>query len=193
MDPTTLNHLLTSLTEKKNITRSKRSYSRTLLPTEKVFNTWSNGRATWTRKILGSLQCKWNMRQNLSSNFIPSSPRLPDPRASDRCRRSRILKRGCCHEPWLRNLGGTWPWEGHMTKPGLTRHVTRHMTSHVIRRLSLRLTSHVTRNKNMTWCTLTSVDVIFVTSTTDTRTRRTTKSSEIGSALTPTRVNATQS
>ena len=37
-----------------------------------------------------------------------------------------------------------------MTKPGLTRHVTRRVTSHVIRRLSLRLISHVTRNENMT-------------------------------------------
>ena len=41
--------------------------------------------------------------------------------------------------------------------------------------------------------TPTSVGVIYVTSTTDTRTRETTKSFKIGSALTPTRVNATQS
>ena len=98
-----------------------------------------------------------------------------------------------CHELWLWNLGGTWPWEGHITKPGLTCHVTSHMTSHMIRHLSLYLTSHVTRNENMTWCTLTSADVLSVMSTTDTRAQQTTKSSEIGPALTPTRVNATQS
>ena len=102
-------------------------------------------------------------------------------------RRSNISRHTSryCHELWLWNLGGTWPWEGHMTKPGLTRHV--------IRCLSLCLTSHVIRNENMTWCTLTSADAISVTSTIDTRTRQTTESSEIGSALTPMRVNATQS
>ena len=63
MDPITLNHLQTSSMERKNITRLKRSYSRALLPTEKVSNTWSNGRATQARKILGSPQRKWNMQQ----------------------------------------------------------------------------------------------------------------------------------
>ena len=74
-----------------------------------------------------------------------------------------------CHKPWLRNFRGTWPWEGHMTKLGLTHRVTWHVTNHVTRHLSLHLTSHVTRNENMTWCMLTSADVIFVTSTIGTR------------------------
>ena len=98
-----------------------------------------------------------------------------------------------CHELWLRNFRSTWPWEGHMTKPGLTHHVTCHVTNHMTRCLTLRLSSHVTRNESMTWCTPTSVGVICVTSTTDTRTREMTKLFKIGSALTPTRVNATQS
>ena len=68
---------------------------------------------------------------------------------------------GRCHERWPRNLGSMWPWEGHMTKPDLTHHM--------IRRLSLHLTSHVTRNVNMTWCMLTSADITFVTSTIGTR------------------------
>ena len=100
---------------------------------------------------------------------------------------------GKCHELWLRNFGSTWLWEGHMTKPGLTHHVTHHVTDHMTQHLTLHLNSHVTKNESMTWCTPISVGVIYVTSTTDTRTCETMKLFKIGSALTPTRVNATWS
>jgi hypothetical protein len=105
-----------------------------------------------------------------------------------------LLSSFCCHELklWLRKSGTTWPWEGHVTKLGLSHHVTHHVAKRWRRRLPYQIRSQVTRSASTCLCTLTSVGVTCAMSMTDTRTQQTTKSSTIGSALTHVWVNASQ-
>jgi len=97
------------LLEKKDIMKSRKYYKYAPQEIEKVYNTWSTGKATQIQKIHGYQPKNYDTLKNFWKNSRKCNPYKPLKRGYKCCRHNRNLKRGyCCkhssRHPWFTQL-----------------------------------------------------------------------------------------